>query len=265
MNSEKMVIVNNISKVYTMNEDSKQKFKKIFSSKPNKIFFRALNNVSFIAHKGECIGLLGFNGSGKSTLAKIISGVTKPTSGEVTLNGTSSMIAVSSGLNAQMTGLENIEIKGLMLGLTMQQINLIKDDIIKFADIGDFINQPVKMYSSGMKSRLGFAISVNIDPDIMVIDEALSVGDPTFTQKCLDKMNEFRKSGKTIFFVSHSLPQIKSFCDKALWLEYGNLRAFGEIEEVLPSYERFITQFNSWSDIERNKYKQEVIGKGKKM
>lgn len=254
-----VVVTDKVTKMYKMYANGKEKLKDLLIGKSNAKNFYALKGITFRAQEGDCIGLVGMNGSGKSTLANIISGVSVPTSGTITMNGTPSLIAISSGLNGQLTGIENIEVKGLMIGLTMKEINELKASIIEFADIGDFIYQPVKVYSSGMKARLGFAISVNINPDILVIDEALSVGDPTFTQKCLDKMNKFREDGKTIFFVSHSMSQVRDFCNKVMWLEYGMMKAYGLTEEVLPMYERFLNYYNGMSKTEIEEYKNSVI------
>ncbi|WKB34997.1 teichoic acids export ABC transporter ATP-binding subunit TagH [Terrilactibacillus sp. S3-3] len=239
----KSVIVNNITKKYKMYAKTSDKIRDIFSLQGYGEDFYALQNVSFEAEEGDVIGIVGVNGSGKSTLSNIISGVIPPTAGTVETKGQASLIAIASGLNNQLTGLENIELKCLMLGFSKKEIRKLLPDIIEFADIGKFIGQPVKTYSSGMKSRLGFAISVHIDPDILVIDEALSVGDQTFADKCLAKMNEFKAKGKTIFFISHSLGQVKKFCKKALWLEYGRLKAYGPIDEVMPQYEAFFFDY----------------------
>ncbi|WP_040207129.1 teichoic acids export ABC transporter ATP-binding subunit TagH [Neobacillus jeddahensis] len=220
--------------------------------------FYALQNISFEADKGDVIGIIGVNGAGKSTMSNIISGVIPPTLGTLQINGEVALISIGAGLNNQLTGRENIELKCLMLGFSKQKIQELMPDIIEFADIGDFIDQPVKKYSSGMKSRLGFAISVNIDPDILVIDEALSVGDKTFYQKCLDKMNNFKEKGKTIFFISHSIGQVKDFCEKALWLEAGGVKAYGPVEEVIPQYEKFIKEYNKMSKEEKKQFNQRV-------
>ncbi len=259
MSTKDAVVADKVTKMYKMYANGKEKMKDLILGRSNAQNFYALKGITFKAQEGDCVGLVGMNGSGKSTLANIISGISCPTSGTITMNGIPSLIAISSGLNGQLTGIENIEVKGLMIGLTMKEINDLKKSIIEFADIGEFIYQPVKVYSSGMKSRLGFAISVNINPDILVIDEALSVGDPTFTQKCLDKMNSFRENGKTIFFVSHSIPQVRNFCNKVMWLEYGMMKAYGTSEEVLPMYERFLNNYNNMSKAEIEEYQNNVI------
>ncbi len=252
------VRVENVSKKYKMYRKTSDKLLDILIPNGYGDDFYALKNISFEAKQGDVIGFLGINGSGKSTLSNIITGVIPPTSGTVDVKGEASLISISSGLNNQLTGLENIELKGLLLGFSRKEIKELTPQIIEFADIGDFIYQPVKKYSSGMKSRLGFAISVNVDPDILVIDEALSVGDQTFADKCLDKMNEFKERGKTIFFISHSLGQVKKFCDKAAWLEAGEIKAFGSIKEVMPQYEAFIKKYKALSKEEQKKFKDEM-------
>lgn len=223
--------------------------------------FFALQNISFKAEPGDVIGIIGVNGAGKSTLSNLITGVTPPTSGKIDIRGKASLIAIASGLDGQLTGRENIELKCLMLGFSKLEIKEMTPQIIEFADIGNFIDQPVKKYSSGMKARLGFAISVNIDPDILVIDEVLSVGDQTFTDKCLDKMNEFKEAGKTIFFISHSMKQVKQFCEKALWLEAGEVKKYGQINEVLPEYQKFLKEFKAMSKEDQKNFKQMILEK----
>jgi ABC-type polysaccharide/polyol phosphate transport system ATPase subunit len=257
--AEYSVIAENLTKSYKMYNSAADKLKDLILPREYGRDFLALKNLSFKVEKGEVVGLLGLNGSGKSTLSSILGGISMPTSGKILIDGEPAFIAISSGLNNQLTGIENIEFKGLMLGMSKSKIQQITQDIIDFADIGEFIYQPVKTYSSGMKSRLGFAISVNIDPDILIIDEALSVGDPTFTQKCLEKMMEFKLSGKTIFFVSHSLSQVREFCTKAMWIEYGVLKLFGEVNEVADKYQEFLNDYNKMSKEEKLHYKQKMI------
>ncbi|HDR7774512.1 TPA: teichoic acids export ABC transporter ATP-binding subunit TagH [Bacillus tropicus] len=248
-----------VTKKYKMYSKSSDKLKDLFFRNANGDYHYALNNVSFEVPEGEIVGIVGLNGSGKSTLSNLIAGVTIPNKGKVTINGSASLIAISSGLNNQLTGIENIELKALMMGLTKEKIKEITPKVIEFADIGKFMYQPVKTYSSGMKSRIGFAISVHINPDILVIDEALSVGDQTFTKKCLDKMNEFKEQGKTIFFISHSLSQVKNFCTKALWLHYGQFKEYGDVHEVVGYYEGFLKRYNQMTVEEREKQKEEEL------
>src|SRR5699024_3391539 len=182
---KKIIELKNVSKVYTLFDNSKEQLLSLFNKEKYGKEFKALDGVNFEAFEGEVIGFIGTNGSGKSTLSNIISGVIPETYGEVNVNGEVSIIAVAAGLNNELTGRENIELKCLMLGFSKQQISNLEPEIIEFSELGTFIDQPVKNYSSGMKSRLGFAISVNVNPDILVIDEALSVGDKAFSEKSL--------------------------------------------------------------------------------
>ncbi|HDR7312094.1 teichoic acids export ABC transporter ATP-binding subunit TagH [Bacillus cytotoxicus] len=248
----------NVTKKYKMHSKNTDKLKDMLYPGGFGEDFYALQNITFEANRGDVIGIIGINGSGKSTLSNLIAGITLPTKGKITKNGHVSLIAIAAGLNNQLTGRENIELKCLMLGFTKEEIEKITPDIIDFADIGAFIDMPVKKYSSGMKSRLGFAISVSINPDILVIDEALSVGDQTFADKCLQRMNKFKEQGKTIFFVSHSMRQVKRFCTKALWLEYGEIRGFGPIEQIMPQYELFLTEYKKMSKEEQKQFKEQA-------
>ncbi|MBM7644922.1 teichoic acid transport system ATP-binding protein [Scopulibacillus daqui] len=255
----KSVIVKNVTKRYKLHTKTSERLLDIILPTGYGEDFYALRNVSFEAEEGDVVGIVGINGSGKSTLSNIIAGIVPPTSGTVKTKGETSLIAVQSGLNNQLTGRENIELKCLMLGFNKKQIRKLEPEIIEFADIGKFIDQPVKKYSSGMKSRLGFGISVTVDPDILVIDEALSVGDQTFADKCYDKMNDFKKRGKTIFFISHSIGQMKKFCEKALWLEYGRVKDYGTMKEVMPKYEKFLKDFKAMSKKEQKAYREKML------
>ncbi|EKN66468.1 teichoic acids export ATP-binding protein TagH [Neobacillus bataviensis LMG 21833] len=256
------VIFKNVAKTYTLYEGKFDKLVDLVASKKkkNKTFY-ALSDISFEVYEGETIGIIGVNGSGKSTLSNLLAQVMPATSGEITINGETSLIAISAGLNINLTGLDNIELKCLMHGLSKESIEEITPKIMEFADIGDFIRQPVKNYSSGMKSRLGFAISVHTDPDILIIDEALSVGDETFYEKCLTKMEEFKKQGKTIFFISHSISQVRSFCDKAMWLHHGKVQSYGGIGKVIREYKEYISWYRGLNADEQKKYKREMMAK----
>lgn len=249
----------NVSKYFRVYKGTKDKILDLISRNGYGERFIALNNISFELPKGEVLGIVGINGSGKSTMSNIIAGGLKPEKGTLTINGNVSLVAISAGLNNQLNGRDNIELKGLMMGLSRSEIKALEPSIIDFADIGRFIDQPVKTYSSGMKSRLGFAISVHVNPDILVIDEALSVGDQTFYNKCIDKMNEFKAEGKTIIFISHSTAQVKSFCTKVLWLEFGKVKEYGPVNEVIEKYSKFLSDFNKWSPKEKSKYRQEKL------
>jgi teichoic acid transport system ATP-binding protein len=255
------VVIQNVFKKYKMHKSPKEKLLDVILPGGYGEDFYALQDISFTANKGDVIGLVGMNGSGKSTLSNILGGVIPPTTGIVKTVGQTSIIAISSGLNNQLTGRENIELKCLMLGFRKKEIQEMEAEIIGFADVGKFIDQPVKKYSSGMRSRLGFAISVTVNPDILIVDEALSVGDQVFGQKSKNKMFEFKEKGKTIFFVSHSMGQVKEFCDKAIWLEYGEIKDFGSVKEVIPGYENFLKQHKAMSNEEQIKFREEVMKK----
>ncbi|PKR77785.1 teichoic acids export ABC transporter ATP-binding subunit TagH [Halalkalibacillus sediminis] len=255
----KAVIVENISKKYKLYGRKLHRLLDLII--PGKSYgddFYALRDVSFDVDKGDIVGFIGVNGSGKSTLSNIIAGVVPQTSGELTVNGQTALIAVNVGLDRKLTGRENIELKLLMLGFSMKEVKQMQDYIIEFSELGKFIDQPVKTYSSGMKSRLGFSISVSIDPDILIIDEALSVGDKAFSEKSFAKMREFKEAGKTMFFVSHSMGQMKKFCEKIVWLEFGKIKMYGDASEVLPKYEAFLDDYKNMSKKEKKKYRKKA-------
>lgn len=195
---EKVIEVKNVTKRYKLFDDSKEKFLSLFNRENYGKDFYALDQVNFSAYEGDVVGFIGTNGSGKSTLSNIIAGIVPETSGDIKTRGEVALIAVSAGLNNNLSGRENIELKCLMLGFTKREIEELEPEIIEFSELGEFIDQPVKSYSSGMKSRLGFAISVSVDPDVLIIDEALSVGDKAFAEKSLQKMKDFKAQGKTM-------------------------------------------------------------------
>jgi ABC-type polysaccharide/polyol phosphate transport system ATPase subunit len=197
----------------------------------------ALRDVSFAVHKGEAFGVIGRNGSGKSTLLKIISGILKPTSGYVRVNGrVAALIELGAGFHPEITGRENIYINGIMLGLSRREIDQRFDKIVEFAGIGEFLDQPVKTYSSGMYVRLGFAVAVHVDPEVLLIDEVLSVGDEEFSAKCVAKIQEMKYRGVTLLFVTHQLDQVRMLCDRALWLDHGIPKAVGDPIRVVDGY-----------------------------
>lgn len=199
--------------------------------------FRALDGVSFDVEAGKTYGIIGRNGSGKSTMLKCVAGITKPTTGKVTVNGRiSALIELGAGFHPEISGRENVFINGIMLGLSKAEIERRFDEIVEFAELAPFIDAPVKTYSSGMYMRLGFAVAVHVDPDVLLVDEVLAVGDEGFAHKCLDKFAEFRRRGKTILLVTHSLGLVERFCDEALWLDKGKVKAVGDPKRVVDAY-----------------------------
>lgn len=244
MDSNIAIEARHASKIYELRGKEK---------KDEGVKFYALKDLNFTVQKGEVVGILGTNGSGKSTMSIILAGICDPDEGEMIVNGSQALVAINTGLNQQLTGMENIELKGALLGLSKRRIDKIKQGVIDFAEIGDFLYQPVKKYSSGMKSRLGFAINLCLDPEIMIVDEALSVGDKGFAAKCLEKMKELRDQGKTIIFISHNLKQVRDFCDTAMWIEGGMLREYGDIDEVCDRYAEYVDYYNGLSGKEKKK------------
>src|SRR5690625_4084343 len=212
----KAIVAKDVAKKYKVYGSQKERMLYLVSPMGHGREFFALNGVDFEADKGDVVGFIGINGSGKSTLSNILAGIVPESRGDVQVNGQTALIAVAAGLNEDLTGRDNIELKCLILGFSRDEINELEPDIIEFSELENFIDMPVKSYSLGMKSLLGFAISVNIDPDVLIIDEALSVGDKAFAEKSLKKMMEFKDQGKTMIFVSHSIGQMKRFCNKIL-------------------------------------------------
>ncbi len=199
--------------------------------------FEGLKGVSFTIKKGEVVGVIGRNGSGKSTLLKIVSGVYRPSEGRVRVNGTiAPLLELGAGFHTELTGRENIMLNGLLLGFSKREMRQREESIIEFADIGDFIDAPVKQYSSGMYMRLAFSVAISVDPDILVLDEILAVGDMGFQQKCLTRMQEFQQARKTILLVTHSMTQVSDYCDRAILLNQGRMIADGRPEDVVDAY-----------------------------
>ncbi|MGZ8781054.1 MAG: ABC transporter ATP-binding protein [Thermoanaerobaculia bacterium] len=197
----------------------------------------ALRDLSFEVDRGEAFGIIGRNGSGKSTILKLISGILKPTSGKISVNGRiAALIELGAGFHPEITGRENIYINGIMLGLTRRDIDQRFEKIVEFSGIGEFLDQPVKTYSSGMYVRLGFAVAVHVDPDVLIIDEVLSVGDEEFSARCVAKIQEMKYRGVTLVFVTHQLDQVRTLCDRALWLDHGQLEAIGDPMRVVDAY-----------------------------
>lgn len=258
-NKKLKVKATNLTKRFEMLETTSNKMKTLFGLNRDKgQEFWALRNVSFEVHDGETIGIIGLNGSGKSTISTLISGTMTPTTGALEVNGDVSIIALGTGLIPNLTGRENIHVVGLMMGMTNKEIENKLDDIINFSELGPFIDQPLKTYSSGMKAKLSFSIAAYQDPDILIIDEVLSVGDGTFGQKSADKMFEFREQGKTILLISHDMLAIEKWCDKVLWLHYGEVKGYGSTEEILPQYINFVQWFIRLAPEEQDEYKEKV-------
>jgi len=239
------ITVENVTRIY-QKYSSRHRFKTFKSAlikgdlfkamEPDEII-TALNNVSFAVEKGTAIGVIGENGSGKSTLLKIVTGITKPTSGIITVNGkVSALIELGAGFHPEITGRENIYINGIMLGLSKKEIHEKFDEIVQFAELEEFIDAPVKTYSSGMYMRLGFSIAINVNPDVLLVDEVLAVGDAAFVPKCLDRIDDFRRRKKTILFVSHDLATVRKICDKVIWLKDGAIQTIGEPHRVVDAY-----------------------------
>lgn len=235
--------VKNVSKVYKMYNDPKDRFKEALGNGKTKYHkeFYALNDVSFEVGKGEIVGIVGRNGSGKSTILKILTGVLTPTSGSATIEGkVSALLELGAGFNMEYTGMKNIYLNATMMRVSKEEIEKKIPDILAFADIGDYINQPVKTYSSGMFVRLAFAVAINVDPDVLIVDEALAVGDTRFQLKCMDKFLDFVNQGKTILFVSHDVNSIKRFCNRVIWMNQGKIIQDGNTDEVTDHYLDFL-------------------------
>lgn len=250
--SDIAIKVENLNKIYKLYDRPLDRLKDSLGLTKRQCYKEhyALNNVNVEVKKGETVGIIGTNGSGKSTILKIITGVLNPTDGNVEINGRiSALLELGAGFNMEYTGIENVYLNGLMIGFTKEEIDAKLQDIIDFADIGDFINQPVKTYSSGMFVRLAFAVAINIDPEILIVDEALSVGDVFFQNKCYHKFEEFKKLGKTILFVSHDLGSIAKYCDRVVLLNKGVKLNEGSPKEMINIYKKLLV--NQYEDEEK--------------
>lgn len=236
--AEPIITFKNVSKTYILYKNDQARFKALFIKPKNPKTNKALNDVSFTIGRGESVGIVGDNGAGKSTLLKMITGVAFPDSGEIIVDGqVAALLELTAGFSTEMTGRENIYLKGYILGLKDSFIKTIEEKIIEFAELGDYIDQPVRTYSSGMKMRLGFAINANIDPDILVVDEALSVGDASFKKKCKDKIKDIISKGTTVLYVSHNASSVKEMCPRSIYLKKGTVMKDGPTDEVLKFYE----------------------------
>lgn len=238
MNDKIAIGFDNVSKKFKKGHKFllKEAFLDIFRKTKQENFW-AVNKVSFEIKKGESVGIIGENGSGKSTLLKLIAGVLTPTKGNVFVNGKiSPLIELGAGFHPELTGRENIYLNGTILGLTKKEIDERFSDIVNFSEIGDFIDTPVKHYSSGMYLRLGFSIAVHVDSNILLLDEILAVGDISFQKKCLDKITEFHKKGLTIILISHSLDLVKSFCQKTIIIKEGKVIGSGPTDKMITKY-----------------------------
>lgn len=239
----KVIIVDGVTKLYKLYDKPMNRLKESLSLTHKKYHTEhfALDKIDFSVNKGECLGIIGTNGSGKSTLLKIITGVLNPTEGKVTVNGKiSALLELGAGFNMEYTGIENIYLNGTMMGFTEKEMDAKLQDIIDFAEIGEFIYQPVKTYSSGMFARLAFAVAINVEPDILIVDEALSVGDIFFQAKCYKKFNEFKEAGKTIVFVSHDLSSVLKYCDRTLLIHKGKQIKLGKTSEVVDIFKKIL-------------------------
>ena len=229
----------NVTKIYKLFKSDRQRFKAMFSKKANYKKKIAVDNLSFKIEKGEAVALFGKNGAGKSTILKMITGVTYPTSGEIDVNGrVSALLELTAGFDPEFTGRENIYFRGQLFGMTNEEIKALEPEVVEFADLSDYIDQPVRTYSSGMKARLGFSIATIVEPDILILDEVLSVGDAKFRKKSEKKIMDMFDKGITVLFVSHNESQIKNICTKAILLEHGEMTASGTVDEVLPIYKK---------------------------
>jgi ABC-type polysaccharide/polyol phosphate transport system ATPase subunit len=232
--------VKNLRKIYKLYKSPAERLKEIIFRKPFHTQFIALDNINFSILKGDTFGIIGENGAGKSTLLKILAKTLRQTSGDLIINGRSAaLLELGAGFNPELSGNENIYLNAYLMGLSKDEIDKKKQNIIEFSELGDFISRPVKTYSSGMHVRLAFSIATSVEPDILIIDEALSVGDEYFQKKCIDRMMNFKKAGKTILFCSHSMYYVQELCHKAIWLHKGEVKSIGDTGKIIMDYQNY--------------------------
>ncbi len=238
-----VIVLDNVSKSYPLYHHITGGIKNFLFNLPEALNsmrnnrFEALKDISFKVHKGETLGIIGRNGAGKSTLLGLIAGVLKPSNGKIIVNGRiSPLLELGGGFHPELTGNENIILNGVLLGMSRVEVKSKMKEIVEFSELGDFIDQPIRVYSSGMLARLGFSVVSCLDPEILLIDEILAVGDLDFQKKCIDKMMGFKKSGVTMVFVSHSMPDVKRICDRVAWIENHTLKIIGDPENIVISY-----------------------------
>jgi len=245
MNNNIAISVKNINKIYKMYRSPSERFKELLHPFKKKYHqeFQALKNINLDIQKGTTFGIIGQNGSGKSTLLQIITGIIRPTSGTVKVEGrVSALLGLGAGFHREFTGRENVFMQGMLMRMKREEMERHFDEIVSFADIGDFIDQPVKTYSSGMYARLAFATAINVSPDILIIDEILAVGDDMFQRRCHNKLEEFKNSGKTVIFVSHSLSVVTKICNRAILLDRGNILETGNPEDLVNTYKELMKE-----------------------
>lgn len=268
---EKVIEIKNITKIYNLYDKPTDRLKEVLFPKFSKHKeFSALKDVSFDVKKGEILGIIGKNGSGKSTILKIITNVLTPTSGEAIIKGKiAALLELGAGFNMEYTGIENIYLNGQMIGFSKEEMDEKLDDIIEFADIGDHIYQPVKTYSSGMFARLAFSVAISVDPDILIVDEALSVGDVFFQNKCYRRFDDFRRRGKTILFVTHDMGSVIKYCNRCVLLNAGKKIAEGSPQEMVDLYKKIMV--GQWDERDENSEKiidqkvEKVLEENKKL
>jgi lipopolysaccharide transport system ATP-binding protein len=232
--------LHDVSKSYTVYAHPLDRLKELFSTRPRHRLFTALHSLNLEIPQGSSLGIIGDNGAGKSTLMHLLAGTHTPTSGQIERHGrVLGLLELGVGFHPEFSGRDNLYFQGDILGIERRFIQARMDDILRFAEIGEFIDQPLRTYSTGMRVRLAFALIASLDPDTLIVDEALAVGDIHFQKKCIDRMSAFKQAGKTIIFCSHSLYQVGQFCEQVLWMQHGKMRMYGAAEEVLPAYEAY--------------------------